>query len=279
MFLSLIRGKSKEDWTKCPRCKEFIYKKDLEDNMNVCPRCGYHLRLHARERLALMLDDGSCEELFGDLKPLDFLGFNEGYEEKMRREAELTGTDEAIVVGSGRIGGYPVLVGAMEFGFRGGSMGSVVGEKVVRLMQEALRRKLPVVIFSASGGARMQEGITSLMQMVRTSEAVSRLREAGIMYVCVMTDPTMAGVAASFASLADVIIAEPGALIGFTGPRVIQQTIKQKLPEGFQTSEFNLEKGMIDMVVDRRELRNTLTRLLKAFFSSSYPSKHVVSVL
>ncbi len=279
MFLSLIRGKSKEDWTKCPRCKEFIYKKDLEDNMNVCPRCGYHLRLHARERLALMLDDGSFEELFGDLKPLDFLGFNEGYEEKMRREAELTGTDEAIVVGSGRIGGYPVLVGAMEFGFRGGSMGSVVGEKVVRLMQEALRRKLPVVIFSASGGARMQEGITSLMQMVRTSEAVSRLREAGIMYVCVMTDPTMAGVAASFASLADVIIAEPGALIGFTGPRVIQQTIKQKLPEGFQTSEFNLEKGMIDMVVDRRELRNTLTRLLKAFFSSSYPSKHVVSVL
>ncbi len=268
MFLGLIRGRRKDLWTKCQKCNEFIYKRDFEENLWVCPRCGYHTRLPAKQRIELTVDPDSFEELFSDIRSLDFLGFDEGYPEKLVAEAEKYGISEAVVVGRAKIGSYPVLIGVMDFRFRGGSMGSVVGERITRLFKLSAEEKLPVILFTASGGARMQEGVISLMQMVRTSQAVELVKEQGIMYICVMTDPTMAGVAASFASLADVIIAEPGALIGFTGPRVIRQTIRQELPKGFQSAEFCLEKGLIDMVVDRRELRTVLIKLINVHFST-----------
>ncbi len=265
--------KGKELWERCPSCKEMIYKKELEENLFVCPKCSYHHRIGGRKRIEITFDPGTFEEWDLDLKPLDFLNFGEDYRRKLEENAQKVEANDAVITGKAKIGGYPVAVGVMDFSFRGGSMGSVVGEKITRMMERALEENLPVITFSASGGARMQEGILSLMQMAKTSAVVGLLKEKGLMYINVLTDPTTAGVAASFAGLADILIAEPGSLIGFTGARVIQQTIKEKLPEGFQTAEFSLEKGLIDMVVDRRKLRDTLISLLRAFYSSPLREK------
>ena len=241
--------------------------------MLVCPKCGYHFRISAKKRIELFVDPGTFQEINQDLKPVDFLNFGEDYRKKLDREQEKTTLNDAVITGLGEIEGKRVAVGAMDFSFRGGSMGSVVGEKITRLFEKALEEEIPVVIFSASGGARMQEGIISLMQMVKTSAAVGFLKEKGILFINVLTDPTTAGVAASFVGLADIMIAEPGTLIGFTGARVIQQTIKEKLPEGFQTAEFSLEHGLIDMIVDRRNLKRQLGIILQAYYSSPYRSR------
>ncbi|MEW6046967.1 MAG: acetyl-CoA carboxylase, carboxyltransferase subunit beta [Bacillota bacterium] len=250
-------------WTKCSGCGAILYTKELQRNYRVCPKCGYHFRIGAWERLSLLLDRLEQFEVFdSDLRSLNPLGFP-SYEEKVARSQEATGLDEAVVMGSATIGEWPVVVGAIDFGFMGGSMGSVVGERIARAFERAVELGLPVVIFSAGGGgARMHEGILSLMQMVKTSQAVARHSQAGLLYISVLTDPTMGGIYASFASLADVILAEPGALIGFAGPRVVEETIRQKLPPGFQSAEFALRNGMIDMIVDRRQMKPTLTRLL-----------------
>ena len=250
-------------WTKCGGCGSILYTKELVRCCRVCPRCGYHFRIGALERLSQVLDDPAALEPFDtdlvSLNPLDF----PSYEEKVARSRQATGLDEAIITGRAAIGEHPVVVGAIDFGFMGGSMGSVVGERITRAFERASELGLPVIIFSAGGGgARMQEGIFSLMQMAKTAQAVARHSRRGLLYISVLTDPTMGGIYASFASLADIILAEPGALIGFAGPRVVEETIRQKLPPGFQTAEFALQHGMVDMVVDRRQLRPTLVRLL-----------------
>lgn len=250
-------------WSKCSGCGAILYAKELSKNYGVCPRCSYHHRLGARERLKLVLDDLQAFEPFDtDLASVNPLGFP-GYEEKMAKSRSTTGLDEAVVTGRGTMGGRPVVVGAIDFGFMGGSMGSVVGERIARAFERAAELGLPVVVFSAGGGgARMQEGILSLMQMVKTAQAVAEHSRRGLLYVSVLTDPTMGGIYASFASLADVVVAEPGALIGFAGPRVVEETIRQKLPSGFQSAEFALQHGMIDLIVDRRQMKSTLVRLL-----------------
>ncbi len=256
--------KKSSSWVTCPQCQEIIHKKELNKNLMVCPKCGYHFRIGARLRIEQLVDEGSFKELFSEIRsddPLNFVDLKP-YPQRLEEAKAKSGEDEAVVTGTGRIDGKEVAIGVMDFFFMGGSMGSAVGEKLTRLMEFALEKKVPVVIVSASGGARMQEGILSLMQMAKTSAAVGKLREAGIPYISILTDPTTGGVSASFAFLGDVIIAEPGALIGFAGPRVIEQTIKQKLPEGFQRAEFLLDHGMVDMVVDRRELKQTLSRLI-----------------
>lgn len=248
-------------WLKCPRCGEIFYTKEIEQYLKVCQKCDYHFRLTAQERIAFTLDEGSFVEVNAGLKsanPLDF----PGYPEKIARAQEDTGLVEAVVTGTGRIKGREVAIGVLDSRFIMGSMGSVVGEKITRLFELAVERKLPVIIFSASGGARMQEGIISLMQMAKTACAVARHSEAGLLYISVFTDPTTGGVTASFASLGDILIAEPGALIGFAGPRVIEETIKKKLPEEFQKAEFLLKKGFLDMVVHRSEMRDVLSRIL-----------------
>ncbi|HEY8486490.1 MAG TPA: acetyl-CoA carboxylase, carboxyltransferase subunit beta [Limnochordales bacterium] len=250
-------------WTKCSGCRAILYSKELARSLRVCPRCGYHFRIGAWQRLAQVLDDVESFELFDvELASANPLGFP-GYEEKVARSRQATGLDEAAITGRGSIGEHPVVVGVIDFAFMGGSMGSVVGERITRAFERASELGLPVVLFSAGGGgARMHEGILSLMQMVKTSQAVARHSRRGLLYISVLTDPTMGGIYASFASLADIIIAEPGALIGFAGPRVVEETIRQKLPPGFQSAEFALEHGMIDLIVDRRQLRSTLVRLL-----------------
>ena len=250
-------------WTKCGGCGAILYTKELAKQCRVCPRCGYHFRIGALERLAQVLDDPAAFEAFDtDLISLNPLGFP-SYEEKVARSRQATGLDEAAITGRGSIGEHPVVVGAIDFGFMGGSMGSVVGERITRAFERAAELGLPVIIFSAGGGgARMHEGIFSLMQMAKTAQAVSRHSRRGLLYISVLTDPTMGGIYASFASLADIILAEPGALIGFAGPRVVEETIRQKLPPGFQSAEFALQHGMVDMIVDRRQLRPTLIRLL-----------------
>ena len=258
-------------WVTCPKCDEIIHKKELLKNLMVCPKCGYHFRIGARTRIAQILDENSFKELFAEVKsddPLKFVDLKP-YSKRLEEAKAKSGEEEAVITGTGKINGIDVAIGVMDFFFMGGSMGSAVGEKLTRLMEYALEKNLPVVIVSASGGARMQEGILSLMQMAKTSAAVGKLRKAGIPYISVLTDPTTGGVSASFAFLGDVIIAEPGALIGFAGPRVIEQTIKQKLPEGFQRAEFLLEHGMVDMVVDRRRLKETLARLLEVMTGGS----------
>lgn len=255
-------------WTKCPQCEELIFNKDLQTNLNVCPRCNYYFRLSARERIASLIEENSFEELFADLESQDPIGFPEYAKklEKARRQADLP---EAIVTGRALIGEFPVALGVSDFQFMAGSMGSVVGEKVTRIAEYALENRLPLVIVSAGGGgARMQESMLSLMQMAKTSAAVARLKRESIPYISVITHPTMGGVSASYASLGDVILAEPKALSGFAGPRVIEQTIGQRLPEGFQSSEFLLEHGMLDAVVERKDLKPTLIRLLTHFTSS-----------
>ncbi|MDI6771705.1 MAG: acetyl-CoA carboxylase, carboxyltransferase subunit beta [bacterium] len=251
-------------WVKCSRCGAAVYHKDLERNLKVCPKCGWHHRLGAEERLLITLDEHSFEEMDAEMASGDPLRFD-GYREKLSEARANTGNADAAIVGVGSIEGRRAAVGALDFAFMGGSMGSVVGEKIARVAERALADRLPLVIFSASGGARMQEGALSLMQLVKTSAAVGRLHEAHLPYLSVMCDPTTGGVTASFAFLGDVIIAEPGALIGFAGRRVIEQTIRRKLPDSFQTAEFCLEHGLIDMVVPRPELRGVLARLLRFF--------------
>ena len=251
-------------WVKCDSCEEIVYRDELTQNLNVCPRCDYHLPINARERLAFLLDADSFEEAGADLASVDPLGFtdNKRYKDRVKALKRSTGETDAFVAGRGRLHGRPVAIGAFAFEFMGGSMGSVVGEKVTRLFEMARAEQRPAIVFCASGGARMQEGILSLMQMAKTSAAIARFRDARLPYLSVLCHPTTGGVAASFAWLGDAILAEPKALIGFAGPRVIEQSIRQKLPEGFQRSEFLLTHGMIDAIVPRHELRDVLGQLL-----------------
>ncbi len=251
-------------WLKCEGCRSIIWKKDLAENLNVCPRCQRHFRMSARERLAMLLDDGGYEELDAQLASTDPLAFVDlkPYAERLRQAQETTGMADALIWARGRLEGRPVGVCAMEYGFIGGSMGAVVGEKIARAAEAAAERREPLIILSASGGARMMEGAVSLMQMGKIAVALARLDDAGVPFISVLTDPTTGGVTASFAMLGDLNIAEPGALIGFAGPRVIEQTIRQKLPPGFQRSEFLLEHGMLDAIVPRKELRAWLARAL-----------------
>jgi acetyl-CoA carboxylase carboxyl transferase subunit beta len=250
-------------WTKCPSCGTMIFVAELEKNMKICPKCGFYFTLTARERLRLVADEGTFLEMFTDIRSINPLEFPE-YDKKLQRSQKKTGLDEAVMCGRAKIEEIDTALGVSDFSFLGGSMGSVVGEKVTLLAEYALEERLPLVVVSAGGGgARMHEGMLSLMQMAKTSAAVARLRKNGIPFISVLTHPTMGGVAASFASLGDVIMAEPKALIGFAGPRVIEQTIHQRLPEGFQTSEFLLEHGMIDMIVERGGLKATLGRTLR----------------
>jgi acetyl-CoA carboxylase carboxyl transferase subunit beta len=251
-------------WVKCPECGQAIYNKDLIANLHVCPKCAHHFRLGAADRLR-MLFDGEWEEFDAGLRSTDPLNFidTKPYTQRLKAAIESTGLQDAIICGIGRIDGIETSVAAMEYSFIGGSMGVVVGEKITRAIERALDRRLPVVVVSCSGGARMMEGILSLMQMAKVSAALARLDRAGLPYISVLTDPTTGGVTASFAMLGDVNIAEPKALIGFAGPRVIEQTIRQKLPEGFQRSEFLLAHGMLDLIVDRREMKATIARLLR----------------
>lgn len=251
-------------WDKCEGCGEILYSGRLEDNLYVCPNCGHHFRITAGQYADLLLDEGFEEEFDGEIASADPLGFvdSKPYTERVRRAEEEVGRADAIRTGRGRLDGRDVHLGAMEFRFIGGSMGSVVGEKIRRLADRSTESRRPLVIVSASGGARMQEGIFSLMQMAKTAAALERLGEAGVPYLSVLTNPTTGGVTASYAMLGDVVLAEPGALIGFAGPRVIKETIRQDLPEGFQRSEFLLEHGMVDRIVARAELKETLARLL-----------------
>jgi acetyl-CoA carboxylase carboxyl transferase subunit beta len=252
---------------KCPECDATLYKGELEESEQVCTNCGYHFRMGARERLKRLFDDGKYEPLDEDVVSDDPLNFfdSKPYKQRIQEAQKTSELPEAIISGKGTVGGHLVFAGAMDMNFIGGSMGSVVGEKITRLIERAIKEKGSVIIFSASGGARMQEGIISLMQMAKVSSALAKLHEARLPFISVLTDPTTGGVTASFAMLGDVNIAEPKALIGFAGPRVIEQTIRQKLPKGFQRSEFLLEHGMLDMVVDRRKLRETIIRLLNFF--------------
>jgi acetyl-CoA carboxylase carboxyl transferase subunit beta len=255
-------------WVKCPRCNDLLYSKEFERNLKVCQKCGYHFRLTADERLALLLDPDTFQERDAELEPLDPLDFVAGtdsYQTKLQKTQVKTGHREAVIYGAGRIEGLPVVVAVCDFDFLGASMGSVFGEKIVRAAALALERRAPLLTVSASGGARMHEGIFSLMQMAKTTAALVALSEARLPSLSLLSDPCFGGVTASYALVADVILAEPGALVGFAGPRVIEQTIRQKLPPGFQTAEFLLQHGMIDGVVPRRELRPTLTRLFRLY--------------
>ena len=249
-------------WIKCDNCKEILYKEDARANYSVCPNCGKHFRLSSRRRIAQIIDEGTFEELNADLHTTDPIKF-EGYLQKIKSLEEKTKIKEAVRTGIGKINGIIVAIGVMDANFMMGSMGEVVGEKITRLIETAIEKHLPVILFCASGGARMQEGMVSLMQMAKTSAALSKLNKAGLLYISVFTDPTTGGVTASFASLGDVILAEPGALIGFAGPRVIEQTINQKLPEGFQRAEFLLEHGFVDRIVERKDMKNELYKILK----------------
>jgi acetyl-CoA carboxylase carboxyl transferase subunit beta len=251
-------------WVKCDNCKEIIYRKEVDKNFKVCPKCDYHFRISASERLPFLVDEGSFLEVEDGLSPRDFLNFKD-YKDKLKSSRKKTGLKDAVISGEARIGGRPVSVVVMDFSFMGGSMGSVVGEKIARAVERAIEKRTPFVSVASSGGARMQEGILSLMQMAKTSAAVARLGEAGLPFISVLTDPTFGGVTASFAMLGELIIAEPKSLIGFAGPRVIEQTIKQQLPPGFQRAEFLLEHGMIDMIVPRKDMHATLGKILDFF--------------
>src|SRR5437773_5360304 len=252
-------------WVKCNSCKEIIYKKEVLRNSNVCPKCNYHFRISARERLAALFDEGRYQEVDTDIYSIDPLRFRDvkPYKDRLREYRERTGLNDAVINARGTMGGFQVTLSVMEYGFMGGSMGSAVGEKVTRAVERSLDERIPLVVISCSGGARMQEGALSLMQMAKIAAALGKLHEAGIPYISVLTDPTAGGVTASYAMLGDLNIAEPKALIGFAGPRVIEQTIREKLPEGFQRSEFLLEHGMLDFIVERREMREILIKCLK----------------
>ncbi|MFP4498461.1 MAG: acetyl-CoA carboxylase, carboxyltransferase subunit beta [Vulcanimicrobiota bacterium] len=249
-------------WVKCKKCETPIYRKVFEEKLKVCDKCGHHHKMSSFERMNLLTEPGSFKELFDEVKPGDPLDFGEEYQGKLEKDQIKTGLNDAVLTGTGKIEDHDVALAIMEFFFRGGSMGSVVGEKITRLMEHAAEKKIPCIVITSSGGARMQEGVYSLLQLCKTNAAVNLLAEKKVPYIVVMTDPTTAGVAASFAAVGDVILAEPGAIIGFTGRRVIEQTIRQKLPPDFQTAEFYLKHGFIDQVVPRRNLKKTLTRVL-----------------
>src|SRR3954469_3147131 len=252
-------------WVKCDSCKEIVYSRDLDRNLKVCPHCGHHFRIDARARIALLLDESEPRELYGGISPTDPLSFRDTkrYRDRLKSYQQAVGERDAVIVVQGTIEEMPVVLAAMEYRFMGGSMGSVVGEKITRAAERAVERKWPLIVVSASGGARMQEGVLSLMQMAKISAALARLRSARLPYLSVLTAPTTGGVTASFAMLGDLNVAEPGALIGFAGPRVIEQTIRQSLPEGFQRSEFLLDHGFLDLVVERSEMKETLARCLR----------------
>jgi acetyl-CoA carboxylase carboxyl transferase subunit beta len=260
-------------WIKCPKCDAQLYRNELERNLQVCPKCDHHLRIGARQRLDFFLDPESQEELSAQLEPLDPLKFRDSkrYRDRIVQAQKKTGEKDALVTASGTLHGRPVVACAFEFGFMGGSMGSVVGERFARAANYAAENSMPLICFAASGGARMQEALFSLLQMAKTSAALANLGEKGVPYVSVLTDPTTGGVSASLAMLGDVNIAEPNALIGFAGPRVIEQTVGQKLPEGFQRSEFLLDHGAIDMIIDRREMRAQVADLLAKFVQLPSP--------
>jgi acetyl-CoA carboxylase carboxyl transferase subunit beta len=252
-------------WVKCEHCRQIIWKKDLEDNLNVCPKCDKHFRIDARTRLAQLLDDNQYEVFDGNLVSTDPLKFADlkTYSSRLQQAQADTGLKDAVINARGKLNGRPVIVSAMEYSFIGGSMGAVVGEMITRAIERATESKVPIIIVSASGGARMMEGVISLMQLAKISAALARLDEAHVPYISALTDPTTGGVTASFAMLGDLNVAEPGALIGFAGPRVIEQTIRQKLPQGFQRSEFLLEHGMLDAVVPRKQLKPYIGRALE----------------
>ncbi len=251
-------------WTKCVHCNAQLLKKDIEDNYMVCPVCDYHFRVNARKRIEQLFDEGSFEEMFDNIKPTDPLDFSdtESYKDRVAKAQEKTGLNDAVVTGIGSIEGHRTAVAVMDFDFMGGSMGSVVGEKVTRIIEKAIELRLPVIAVTSSGGARMQESALSLMQMAKTSCACARLDEAGLLYINLITDPTFGGVTASFGTLGDIIIAEQGARVGFAGRRVIEQTIRQKLPADFQTAEYLMKYGQVDVVSARKDLRNVLSNIL-----------------
>jgi len=254
-------------WVKCNSCNEIIYRKVIERNLQVCPKCNYHFQIPARRRIDSVVDPGTFIECDADLISTDPIEFKDSkrYPSRIKESQEKTGQKDAILCGEARIEGQPTMIGIFEFNFMGGSLGSVVGEKITRLIERAIEKRVGVVIFCASGGARMQEGILSLMQMAKTSAALAKLQEASLLYISVLTDPTTGGVSASIAMLGNVIIAEPKAMIGFAGPRVIKDTIRAELPEGFQRAEYLLEHGMVDLIVERKDLRHTLASLLEMF--------------
>ena len=261
---STKRGVPEGLWTKCTACSAVLYRAELERNLDVCPKCNHHMRIFGRQRIAMFLDEGPAEEIGANLVPFDKLKFKDSkkYKDRLLQAQKNTNEKDALIVMKGKVKGIPVVVAAFDFRFMGGSMGSVVGERFLKAATAALEEKIPFICFSASGGARMQEALYSLMQMAKTSAVLARLAKNRIPYISVLTDPTMGGVSASFAMLGDVHIAEPKALIGFAGPRVIEQTVGGQLPEGFQRSEFLLEHGAIDMVVDRRDLRDRIASLV-----------------
>ena len=264
-------------WVKCPGCAQIIYNKDLDKNQQVCPKCAHHFRINAADRLRALFDEGEWIEHFPHLSSNDPLKFTDTkpYRHRLKDTMSKTGMSDAIIVATGRLDGLDVVIAAMEYAFIGGSMGVVVGEKITRAIEMALERRHPVIIISCSGGARMMEGALSLMQMAKVSAALAKLDRARLPFISILTDPTTGGVTASFAMLGDLNIAEPKALIGFAGPRVIEQTIRQKLPEGFQRSEFLLEHGMLDLIVDRRELKATLARALRFMGAQIAPAEQV----
>lgn len=251
-------------WIKCNGCKEIVYKKEMERNLSVCPKCNYHFRVNADQRIGLIADKDSFKETDMNITTTDPLKFKDSmsYMDRVKKNREKSGIAEAAVSGTAAINGAGVVLVIMDFSFMGGSMGSAVGEKILRAVELAIKKKLPLIIVSSSGGARMQEGIFSLMQMARASAAIGRLKKKSLAFISILADPTFGGVSASFAMLGDIIIAEPMSLIGFAGPRVIEQTIKQKLPENFQRAEFLLEHGLIDMIVDRKDMKDTLSKIL-----------------
>jgi len=262
-------------WRKCPKCQSMLYQPELERNGDVCPKCDHHLRLSARRRLALFLDDAPAEgwpEIGADMQPVDRLKFKDSkrYKDRLTQAQKDTNEADALVVLNGKLNGLPVVAAAFEFNFMGGSMGAVVGARFVAAVEQAIKQQSPLVCFAASGGARMQEALFSLMQMAKTSAAIARMHEAGLPYISVLTDPVYGGVTASLAMLGDINVAEPNALIGFAGTRVIEQTVRQKLPEGFQRSEFLLEHGTVDMIVHRHDMRDTLYRLASALMHHKF---------
>lgn len=266
-------------WSKCDGCEAILYRADLERNLHVCPKCGHHMRLTARERLDSFLDTEGREELGAELEPQDLLKFKDSkkYKDRISAAQKSTGEKDALIAMKGKLKGQPLVAVAFEFNFMGGSMATVVGSRFVRAAEMCLEQNIPLVCFSASGGARMQEALLSLMQMAKTSAALAKMTEKGLPYISVMTDPTMGGVSASLAMLGDVNIGEPKALIGFAGPRVIEQTVRETLPPGFQRSEFLLEHGAIDMIVDRREMRNKIASLLAKFQNLPAPEQEIMS--
>lgn len=273
---SIMRSEAKKSsvpeglWHKCPSCDAVLYKPELEKTLDVCPKCQHHMRINARTRLDIFLDEEGCEEIAADLEPVDRIKFRDSkrYKDRLAAAQKQTGEKDALIALSGTLEGMPVVTAAFEFAFMGGSMGAVVGERFVQAANVALEQRCPFVCFSASGGARMQEALISLMQMAKTSAVLARLREEGIPFISVLTDPVYGGVSASLAMLGDIIVAEPKALIGFAGPRVIEQTVREKLPEGFQRSEFLLDHGAIDMIVPRSELRSRLASVLRQLMNS-----------